>query len=55
MNITVRYENVLHCCFSCGCIGHAAMNCEEAEEDLSVKFGEELCASPHCHQEDQVT
>jgi hypothetical protein len=22
------------------------MNCEEAEEDLSVKFGEELHASP---------
>jgi hypothetical protein len=46
MGITVRYENVPHFCFSCGHIGHAAMNCKEAEEDLSIKFGEELRVSP---------
>jgi hypothetical protein len=46
MNITVRYENILHFCFSCGRIGHAAMNCEVAEEDPSVKFGEEVHVSP---------
>jgi hypothetical protein len=47
MMITLRYENVPHFCFSCGWIGHAAMNCKEEEPDeQSVKFSEELRASP---------
>jgi hypothetical protein len=47
MHITVRYENVLHFCFTCGCLGHVAMNCDEGEaEDSGIKFGEELRASP---------
>jgi hypothetical protein len=39
-------KNVTHFCFTCGRIGHAAMNCEGAKEDSSVKYGEELRASP---------
>jgi hypothetical protein len=47
MHITVRYENVPHFCFTCGRLGHAAMNCVEGEaEDSGIKFGEELSASP---------
>jgi hypothetical protein len=47
MLIVLRYENVPHFCFTCGRIGHAAMNCEEEEpEDQGIKFGEELRASP---------
>ncbi|KAK3141904.1 hypothetical protein QOZ80_4BG0339680 [Eleusine coracana subsp. coracana] len=47
MAITLRYENVPHFCFACGRIGHAKMNCEEeADEDLGIRFSEELRASP---------
>jgi hypothetical protein len=47
MLIMLRYENVPHFCFSCGRLGHAAFNCDEGEaKDGSVKFGEELRASP---------
>jgi hypothetical protein len=47
MNIVVRYENVLHFCFSCGRIGHAAPNCVDGDvADQGIKFGEELRASP---------
>jgi hypothetical protein len=47
MVITLRYENVPHFYFTCGCIGHAAMNCEEGEPmDQDIRFGEELRASP---------
>jgi hypothetical protein len=46
MHIIVQYENVLHFCFMCGRLGHAAMNYEEDEaEDLGIKYGEELRAS----------
>jgi hypothetical protein len=44
---TLRYENVPHFYFSCGRLGHTAFNCNEGDaEDGSVKFGEELRASP---------
>jgi hypothetical protein len=47
MPITLMYENVPHLCFSCGCIGHAAMNYEEASsEEQGIHYGEELRASP---------
>jgi hypothetical protein len=47
MRITLRYENVPHCCFSCGRIGHATMNYdEEACVEQGVRYGEELRASP---------
>jgi hypothetical protein len=47
MPITLMYENVPHLCFSCGCIGHAAMNYEEASsEEQGIRYGEELRASP---------
>jgi hypothetical protein len=47
MQITIRYESVPHFCFTCGQIGHAAANCDEnSGDDLGVKFGEELRASP---------
>jgi hypothetical protein len=47
MVISLRYENVPHFCFHCGCTGHAAVNYEQGEpEDRGVRFGEELCASP---------
>jgi hypothetical protein len=45
--ITLRYENVSQFCFSCGHIGHTAMNCEKVmEDDHDVRYGEELHASP---------
>jgi hypothetical protein len=47
MVIKVRYENVPHFCCTCGCMGHAALNCEEEEaDDHEIKFGEDLRASP---------
>jgi hypothetical protein len=47
MHITIRYENVPHFCFTCGRMGHAAMNFEEEDaEEHGIKYGEELCASP---------
>jgi hypothetical protein len=47
MSISLRYENVPHFCFSCGCIGHAVVNCQEppSEED-AIRYGAELRASP---------
>jgi hypothetical protein len=47
MLINLRYENVPHFCFTCGRLGHAALNCEEdGSNEGSIKFGEELRASP---------
>jgi hypothetical protein len=47
MMINLRYESVPHFCFSCGRIGHAALNCEDSSlEDHGVAYGEELRASP---------
>jgi hypothetical protein len=47
MEIMLRYENIPHFFFICGCISHAATNCgEEEPDDQSIKFGEELRASP---------
>jgi hypothetical protein len=49
-SILLRHENVPHFCFTCGCIGHAPLNCEEGEpEDDGIKFSEELRASPLRH------
>jgi hypothetical protein len=31
MQIMARYENIPHFCFTCGGIGHAALNCEQEE------------------------
>jgi hypothetical protein len=47
MSISLQYENVPHFHFSCGCIGHAAVNCQEppSEED-AICYGEELRGSP---------
>jgi hypothetical protein len=43
MAISLRYENVLHFCFHCGCMGHAAINCEDGEpDDCGVRYVEEL-------------
>jgi hypothetical protein len=47
MVIALRYENVPHFYFQCGCMGHVAVNCEEGEpDDHSVRYGEELRVSP---------
>jgi hypothetical protein len=46
MLIKVKYEKVPHFCFTCGCIGHAAANCEQNSLVHEVKFGEDLWASP---------
>jgi hypothetical protein len=47
MNIMIHYEDVPHFCFVCGRMGHVALNCEEdGTGDGSVKFGEDLRASP---------
>jgi hypothetical protein len=47
MQITVQYENVSFFCFTCGRMGHAAINCNQGEpEEQAVRYGEELCASP---------
>jgi hypothetical protein len=47
MQIILRYENVPHFCFTCRRMGHAVMNYEEeGAEEGSIKFGEELRASP---------
>jgi hypothetical protein len=47
MQITVQYENVSFFCFTCGRMGHAAVNCDQGEpEEQTVRYGEELCASP---------
>jgi hypothetical protein len=46
MLIKMRYENVPHFRFTCGCMGHAATNCDEEAQDNEIKFGEELRASP---------
>jgi hypothetical protein len=46
MNIMIHYENVPHFYFVCGRMGHAALNCEEGIGDRSIKFGEDLRASP---------
>jgi hypothetical protein len=44
--ITLRYENVPHFCFTCGRIGHVAMNCQDPpSEEHDIRFGEELRAS----------
>jgi hypothetical protein len=46
MPITLRYENVPHFCFACGCIGHTAVNCQEIpSNEQDIRFGEELRAS----------
>jgi hypothetical protein len=47
MTITLRYEKVPYFCFTCGRLGHAAINCddEEISED-GPHFGEELRESP---------
>jgi hypothetical protein len=46
MLITLRYENTPHFCFSCGHIGHMAVNCEDSTaEERGVAYGEELQAS----------
>jgi hypothetical protein len=44
--ITLRYENVSHLYFSCGRIGHVAVNCDDTVEVQEVAYGEELRASP---------
>jgi hypothetical protein len=49
MLITLRYENVPHFCFSCGRIGHAAVNYDAMVEAQGVAYGEELSASPLRH------
>jgi hypothetical protein len=46
MVITLRYENVPHCCFLCRRIGHTATNYEYESEEHGVAYGEELRASP---------
>jgi hypothetical protein len=46
MMITLRYENVSHLYFSCGRIGHVAVNCDDTVEVQEVAYGEELRASP---------
>jgi hypothetical protein len=44
--ITLRYDNVPHFYFTCGHIGHAAMNCQEPpSEEQDIRYGEELRAS----------
>jgi hypothetical protein len=43
----VRYENIPHFCFFCGCIGHAQRECpEEGTEIGDVRFGQNLRCSP---------
>jgi hypothetical protein len=37
MHIMVRYENVPHFYFTCGRIGHAAMNCEEGDAEVEKR------------------
>jgi hypothetical protein len=56
MGIMLRYENVLHFCFTCGCMGHAAISCDEGNQaDHGIKFGEELRAlPPRCAREISV-
>jgi hypothetical protein len=49
MLITLRYKNVPHFCFSCGRIGHAAVNYDATVEAQGVAYGEELKASPPRH------
>jgi hypothetical protein len=47
MPIIFCYENVPFFYFTCGCIGHAVINYDEAStDDQGISFGEELRASP---------
>jgi hypothetical protein len=47
MEIKLRYKNVPHFCFTCGRLGHTAINCDDEEnEEGGCLFGEELRASP---------
>jgi hypothetical protein len=46
MVIKVKYENVPHFFFTCGCMGHAATNCDEEVHNHEIKFGEDLHTSP---------
>jgi hypothetical protein len=46
MLIKVKYENVPYFCFTCGYMGHAAVNYEQHSLDHEVKYEEDLRASP---------
>jgi hypothetical protein len=47
LEFLVRYENIPHFCFFCGCIGHAQRECsEEGAEMGDVRFGQNLRCSP---------
>jgi hypothetical protein len=39
MAIPLRYKNIPHFCFHCGCMGHVAINCEEGEGPREVTGG----------------